>query len=189
MKARFAARTRSTFIFFWNSAHEIMHLFLGFLFYYFIVGYFFPDFKNDKGLLFLALFGSLLPDVDHFFYLFFYGRKKTYTILLKNVLREDGWRAMVKFFRKNHKEQTGLISHNLLTIITLGILTYFSLTDSRVRTFTLLGAMMTHFLMDIADDWIYLGGLNPNWYLRFGRDAKPRKNRKELIVNKVKHSI
>jgi membrane-bound metal-dependent hydrolase YbcI (DUF457 family) len=185
MNARIRTRTRTTATFLWNSAHEITHLILGFLFYYFIVLSFFPEMKSDKSILFLSLLGSLLPDVDHFFYFFLYGRKKEYTVLLKSVLHEEGWREVAKFFRKNHKEQTGLVSHNLLTVATLGIVTYFSFTDHRVMTFTLLGAMMTHFLMDILDDWIYLGGLNPNWYLRFGRDARPRKNRKQAIIKKL----
>lgn len=167
--------------------HHTLHALFGVVFYFYFVEPYFPG--NFQQLFLLAILGSLLPDADHILYFLVYGRKKEYTQMAKAVFREDGIRAFFRFCNTNHKLQTGLVSHNLLTVATLFLFTIIFFVDAQAKSFTLAGAMSVHFLMDMVEDWIYLGGLNPNWYLKFGREPKPRKNRKQQAINKLKEKL
>lgn len=180
MKAKFR-RARLLFFIIWNSLHEITHLIIGYIFYTIAVKTYFPD-SISWFLLFFCLFGSLFPDIDHLLYFFIYGKKKEYAMIVKLIFHQNGFREMYKYIKHNHKKQTYLISHNLLTVIFLGLITWSSFVDRNIYIFTFVGAMITHFLADMVDDLIYLGGLNPNWYLRFGREPRARKKK---IVNRL----
>ena len=61
--------------------------------------------------------------------------------------------------------------HNIYVVIILALMAVIaSFVDWQVGV-VLFGAMVSHYLFDIADDVVQLGGMNPNWK-RWGRPKK-----------------
>lgn len=118
-----------------------------------------------------AVFGSLLPDVDHFIFFFFYGRNDPYSLGVKKFLRERNLAQLSSFMLTGHKQNTNLWSHNLYTTLILVSLAFLSsLLDWKLGV-VLFGSMFLHFVFDILDDLLVLHSLNPNWK-RWGRQKK-----------------
>lgn len=154
----------------WQTRHMAYHVMIGLLWAWFLRerwGEF-----NPKWIITAAI-GSLLPDVDHLYYFLGYGRKDSYTSAVFRYIRGQEWRELFHFLSANHKHNTSLAYHNIYTVV---MLTLFSLIASFFdwqAGVVLFGAMVSHYLFDIADDIVLLGGLNPNWK-RWGRPkARP----------------
>lgn len=149
----------------WHARHEFYHLLLGLVWAWVL-----RERWNEFNLrwIWLSLFGSLLPDGDHLLYFFVYGRRDTYSIMVKTFLRERQWRNVTLFMEHGHKSTTTLVSHNYFVMIfLLGISLASSLVEWRTGVIVF-GAMFIHYAYDIFDDIIKLGSINPNWK-RWGR--------------------
>jgi hypothetical protein len=112
--------------------------------------------------------GSLLPDIEHFFYFFFYGKTHNYTQEIKRLVKDRQWRLLSRFLATGHKHNTFLAFHNFyFMLILVGLSLLSSLYQWRFGVI-LFGAMLIHYLFDVLDDIFQLGTINPNWK-RWGR--------------------
>lgn len=170
-------KIKSAVFYFRITIHETTHVFFGILVFFFAKSFFLdlPWFA-----VFLAGLAGVLPDLDHLLFFFIYGRKKDYTLLVRSILKNDGWRALTNFLRVGHKNQTGLISHNLLSVVILIFLIYYFYEKNLSLPLVFVGGLLSHFVVDIFDDLIVLGALNPNWYFKFGKENR-RKKRNPLL--------
>lgn len=146
--------------------HEFIHLGLGVV-CYFITSHIFPNYSSIT-LLLVALIGSLLPDVDHLFYLFGYGRFDTYAIKFKEQLKL-GLNQAVKYCRQNHKNNCYIVSHNLISLFLALTVFCFALFFNNPILSVLSLSICFHFLFDIFEDILAKNKINPNWFLRFSR--------------------
>ncbi len=149
----------------WHARHEFYHILLGLLWAWFL-----RERWNEFSPRWIgwSVFASLLPDADHLFYFFSYGKRDTYTTQVKILLRTRQWRNLMTFMENGHKQQTGLASHNYYFMaILLGSALLSSFYEWRLGI-VLFGAMIVHYVFDIADDLVMLGHINPNWR-RWGR--------------------
>ena len=118
----------------------------------------------------VAAAGSLIPDFDHIFYFFVYGRNDIYTKQVKSFFKNRQWRILTKFLETGHKKQTRLATHNFYFILFLLIVSFLSLFYDWKAGVVLFGAMLTHYFFDIFDDIVTLGYLNANW-MRFWKPS------------------
>lgn len=149
----------------WHARHNFYHLLLGLVWAWFIREWF-----NELSVkwVFLALFGSMLPDVDHVIYFLTYGKNDWYTVEIKKLLKSKQWRMLSVFMANGHKHNTNLASHNIYFMGLLFGLACLSFFFELRTAVVLLGAMIIHYGFDILDDILLLGTLNPNWK-RWGR--------------------
>ncbi len=149
----------------WHTRHEFYHLLLGLVWAWFL-----REAWNEfnSRWIWLSIFGSLIPDIDHLLYFTFYGKANPYSQIVKEFLKAREWRTLWSYVESGHKYQTQLVSHNfyfMTLLLTLSLGSFFY----EWRTgFVLFGAMLIHYVFDIFDDLIILGSLNPNWK-RWGR--------------------
>lgn len=159
------ARVKGIGFILWHSRHEFYHVLVG-LIWAWVLREMWDEF-NPKWIL-LSVFASLLPDTDHFYYFFTYGRRTTYTRQVKEFLKNHQWRKLTVFLENGHKQNTNLSLHNYYVMaILLGLSLFSTLFDWKVGTI-LFGAMLLHYLFDVFDDLIILGQVNNNWK-RWGR--------------------
>ena len=151
----------------WHSRHEFYHVLIG-LVWAWVLREVWQQF-NSRWVM-VAVVGSLLPDADHLFYFFSYGRKDPYSKQILRFLKERKWRALTVFVESGQKHNTNLSYHNyyFMTIL-FGLATGSMLVDWNAGVI-LFGAMLLHYLFDIGDDIVTLGQINPNWK----RWGKPR---------------
>lgn len=162
------ARIRGIGFIIWHARHEFYHILLGLLWAWFLRERW-QEFNHKW--IWLSLVGSLLPDLDHFFYFLGYGKNDTYTVQIKNFLKNRQWRALTQFIESGHKDNTNLSYHNYYFMIFLFISSILSsLYEWRVGVI-LFGAMLIHYVFDIGDDIIQLGTVNANWK-RWGNGIK-----------------
>lgn len=164
MRRSFASLKGLGFIL-WHARHMAYHVMLGLLWAWFLReqwGQFNPKW------IWTAVVGSLLPDADHLNYFMTYGRRESYTQEIWQLLKTRQWRKLVIFIANGHKYNTNLSYHNIYFagVLLAGALVS-SLFDWEVGVI-LFGAMVFHYLFDIADDIVQLGSINPNWK-RWGR--------------------
>jgi hypothetical protein len=120
-----------------------------------------------------AVIGSVLPDVEHIYYFLGYGRNDSYTGQVIIYLKGREWRNLVHFMATGHKHNTSLAYHNVYTVGFLIIISAAaSFIDWEVGV-VLFGAMVSHYLFDMADDLVQLGAINPNWR-RWGAGRKKK---------------
>ena len=149
----------------WQARHMAYHVMLGLLWAWFL--------RERWGVFNLtwivtAAVGSLLPDVDHIYYFFGYGRRDSYTQQMFGLIRRNEWSRLFHFIATNQKNNTNLSYHNIYVVILLALFAgAASLVDWQTGV-VLFGAMVLHYLFDIADDIVQLGGINSNWK-RWGR--------------------
>jgi len=168
---RYTRRIRGAGYIIWQSKHELFHVLLGVVWAW-ILREAWGEF-NLKWL-FLSIFGSLLPDIDHLVYFFTYGRTNWYSKEVKQLLRSREWRSAAKFISHGHKYNTELMSHNIYVVIFLIISSFFCLILGWRVWVVVIEAMVSHFFFDIIDDYFVLGHLNHNWKRRWRR--KPKNN-------------
>src|SRR3989339_340669 len=162
--------------------HALVGAVLGYIFYYFQPGY---------GLLpslVLGALGAILPDADHLFFIYTYGRKTDYSKNLRFFLRNKELREFQRFAIENHKFNTGIYSHNLVTVlIAVTFFSYFALVQENYGAAIFTLGMISHYSYDIFEDWLLLGRINPNWFLLFKREKinTPLFLKKGLIFAKL----
>ncbi len=159
MKKAFLRLAGAGFIL-WHARHMVYHILLGLAWAWFLRerwGAFRPQW------VWTAVVGSVLPDIDHFFYFFFHGRNDAYTKQIRAFFHTRQWRNLTVFIESGHKQNTSLSTHN---VFIMGIFLSFSLMASVVdweAGVILFGAILGHYVFDIADDMMTLGYVNPNW--------------------------
>lgn len=153
----------------WQARHMAYHVMLGLLWAWYL-----REVWGEFNIVWVitSVIGSLLPDIDHLNYFLGYGRSDSYTQQVFGYIRRQEWRNLFQYIATGHKTNTSLSYHNVYVV---GILVAFvfcaSFVDWQIGV-VLFGAMVSHYLFDIADDFVQLGGINPNWK-RWGR---PKKN-------------
>lgn len=154
----------------WQLKHEMIHVLIGVSLAWFLRELW-GEFSAKH--LYLAIIGSLIPDLDHFIFFFFYGRKDPYSVQVKKFLRRGQFHSLASFLAEGHKENTNLWSHNIYNVglLLAGIFIFYQL-DWKVGII-LFAAMALHFVFDIVDDFVVLGTINPNWK-RWGRPKTGR---------------
>ena len=118
-------------------------------------------------LLMVSVAAAFFPDIDHLFYLFTYGRNSNYSIEARKVLFSGGFLKYIEYAKKNHKNNTGIISHNILSFIFV-ILLIFLVNSNPVWT-AFFVSITFHFFFDMFEDLLFFGKLNGNWWLKFNR--------------------
>jgi len=165
---RTLARVKGLGFILWQARHMAYHVMLGLLWAWYLRerwGEFNPIW------IFTSVVGSVLPDIDHLNYFLGYGRTDTYTQQIFGFIGRHEWRNLFHFISTGHKNNTSLMYHNIYVVILLTLLAVIaSFVDWQVGV-VLFGAMVSHYLFDIADDIVQLGGMNPNWK-RWGRPKK-----------------
>jgi hypothetical protein len=148
--------------------HGQVHLLFGLLAYLICIVFFniSPGFSS----LFIAVIASFLPDIDHLFFYYFYGRNTHYAQTVRSYIQKFQIRKYLDYVQSHHKSNYFILSHNLLTPLGFVLLfIYFIYQNSPdAAVFSLSFAM--HFIFDMAEDLLALGRLNPNWYLKFQRN-------------------
>jgi len=163
------ARLKGLGFILWHARHEFYHVLLGLVWAWFLREIW-QQF-NVRWIT-ISVIGSLVPDIDHFFYFFFYGKKELYTKQIKKLLKNHEWRVLAKFIEGGHKYQTDLATHNFYFIVFLFLLAIGSFFYNWKVGVVLFGAMLTHYLFDVFDDVMMLGYVNVNWK-RWWRPNKP----------------
>jgi hypothetical protein len=120
---------------------------------------------NTKTLLIFFTF-TFVPDLDGISSVFIWQfsnetAKKIIDLLSKFKVREALSLATVE-----HKKLNKLLIHNLVVFPVLCILFVYSIKSGGVLAYTILAAMVTHFLFDIFDDLYQLGHIK-NWLWPF----------------------
>lgn len=152
----------------WQARHMAYHVMLGLLWVWYL--------RELWGVfnaiwIITAVIGSVLPDVDHLNYFLGYGRQDNYTQHVFAFVRRHEWRELFHFLATGHKHNTSLSYHNVYVIALLALFAgAASFVDWQIGV-VLFGAMVSHYLFDIADDIVQLGSINPNWK-RWGRPKK-----------------
>lgn len=152
-----------------NYFHMPVHAFIGA-----VLGYIFIYFQPEYGVIPALLFGAagaVIPDADHLLYIFTYGRKTDYSKVLRSHLKNVKLREFKNFVMDNHKYNTGVYSHNLLTVLIAVIFfCYFAFIQDNYGAAIFTLGMISHYSYDIFEDWLLLGRINPNWFLLFKRE-------------------
>jgi len=166
---RTRAKVRGLGFILWHSRHELVHILLGLVWAWYLREVWQ---QFNPRWIWTAVFGSLLPDVEHIIYFIVNHSKDEYAKLVVISLRQRQWRFLTMYVEKGHKNNTNLRFHNFYILSFLFILTTFALFIDKNAWVVLFGAMITHYLYDIFDDYLTLGYLNTNWR-RWGRSRKP----------------
>lgn len=144
----------------WYTKHELTHVLIG-LVYAWILREVWGEFSLYYGLL--SVIGSLIIDLDHFLYFYVYGRHEPYSIEVRRFLRSGQIGTVFKYWRDNHKENTGLATHNVyfigFFILWCFVASYFDWKAS----IAFFGAIGLHLIFDLGDDLWVKGYLNDNW--------------------------
>jgi hypothetical protein len=159
----------------WHAKHELIHVLLG-LMWAWMLREMWGEFRMIWVLV--AALGSLLPDVDHLLYFFTYGRRDPYTQTVITFFKNKQWRVLITFIEKGHKHNTSLAFHNYYVTVLLAIGCWISLISEWRFTAVLLGAMVSHFVFDIAEDILLLHHVNPNWK-RWGRPLAQKRHMRD----------
>lgn len=168
---RSVARLKGLGFIMWHARHEFYHVLLGLMWAWFL-----RELWQQLNVRFIiiAAVGSLIPDLDHFFYFFFYGRKDMYSQQVKDFFKGREWRILTTYLSTGHKYQTNLVTHNFYFVTFLFFLSIASFFYDWKAGIVLFGSMLTHYLFDIWDDIITLGYVNANWK-RLGTSFHPKK--------------
>ncbi|MFH0750122.1 MAG: metal-dependent hydrolase [Candidatus Gottesmanbacteria bacterium] len=167
---RSIARIKGLGYIFWHARHMVYHVLLGLVWASFLREAW-GEFSWYR--LFLALFGSLIPDIEHLIYFFANGRGDEYSKQVKEFLRAKEWRVLTSFVEQGHKYNTNLSYHNVYFVAFLLILMIVCFMANWEAWIVVLGAMVIHYLFDIFDDYRILGYLNSNWK-RWGNGFKKK---------------
>lgn len=154
------ARVRGLGFILWQARHMAYHVMLGLLWAWIL-----RELWNEFNVRWIitAVIGSLIPDVDHLYYFLGYGRRDTYSQQVFAYLRSHEWRNLFYFLATGHKKNTSLSYHNVYVVALFIVLAVgASFVDWQVGV-VLFGAIVSHYLFDMFDDIVQLGGINPNW--------------------------
>ena len=152
-----------------ENLHMLIHLCFGFL-ASIVVHYLFPDISFGKILL-VASLGSVLPDLDHFLYMFWYGSSTPFSRVAKQHLKNRDIKSFLIFCKSNHKNNTQLYSHNLLVLAATTALFWRAERRDMVLSTVLYLSWCLHYLFDMVEDALFFGIVNPNWMLKFKKES------------------
>lgn len=157
---RSVARLKGLGFILWHARHGFYHVLLGLVWAWFL-----REVWQQFNVRWIAVsvIGSLVPDLDHFYFFLFYGKEDMYTKQIKSFLKNRQWRILTKFLETGHKYQTDLATHNFYFILFLLLLSFGSFFYDWKVGVVLFGAMLTHYLFDVFDDIVTLGYINVNW--------------------------
>lgn len=134
--------------------------------------YLFPDAPLIK-LMAIGIIGGILPDFDHLLFIFIYGRKTEFAKIIKGFLRKYKIKSAISFIKINHKYNTSIYSHNMLSVILAFSLFYYLYNvrdNASLSTFFL--SWFGHYVFDIFEDVLFFKKVNPNWWLKFSKNVK-----------------
>ncbi len=120
-------------------------------------------------LILLSVVGSFLPDVDHLVFIFGYGRKTQHSINSREYMRLGRFNELIVYWKKTHKDNTEIYSHNILFMFLFAGFFWLAFEKDAVGWGVFFLSIAGHFLYDILEDVLFMGKVNPNWYLRFGK--------------------
>lgn len=157
---RSVARIKGLAFIIWHARHEFYHILIGLLWSWFL-----REQWNEFNprWIWISVLASLLPDADHLYYFFTYGKFGQYALSVRTLLKKRQWRALTIFLENGHKYQTNLSLHNYYFMAFLFVLSLISSVVDWEAGVILFGAMVLHYLFDILDDILILGSVNPNW--------------------------
>ena len=167
---RGVARVRGIGFILFHARHEFYHALLGVV-WVFILREIWGEFQMKW--IYLSIFFSLLPDMEHMLYFFSYGKADPYTRQIKQYMKNGHWRMVTVYIENGHKHQTDLSYHNFYVIAFLLVATSLAFFFDKQSWTVVFGAMVIHYLFDVVDDFMMLGKLNPNWK-RWGNGKKNR---------------
>jgi len=149
----------------------LIHVFLGLVCAYIVICVF-PAADLSK-LITVGILGNLIPDVDHLLFFFLYGRKSEYAKIFKSHLKLREFRMAARFIKDNHQNNTGIYSHNILSLM-LSIFLAWYLGESRDRAgfYTFFMSWSSHYVFDMFEDVLFFKKLNPNWFMKFNKIKK-----------------
>ncbi len=165
----------------WHGRHYAYHILIGLLWAW-VVREIFETFSARD--IFVAILGSLLPDLDHLVYWLSWGKHDDYTVKIIELFRTRQWRNFVVFCERSHKHNTSLMTHNIYFMLLISLIAGIAFYFDRRTSLVFLGAMVSHYSFDIFDDIATLGYINSNWK-RWGR-KKPGKNKHGMSAAQVK---
>lgn len=120
--------------------------------------------------LFIAIFSSVLPDLEHVYYLFISkNRHSDYTQQIKTLLKKRQLLALFKLVEHNHKTQTFLLFHHVGVAFIFMLLAIWAFFKQHEFLTIFYGGILSHYAFDIFDDFLILKRLNPNWTRGFKR--------------------
>jgi len=128
--------------------------------------------SNLTNLVFWGVLGSLLPDIDHFLYFYFYGKNTEYSKIVRQYIKDKKVRDLVNYWKFNHKKSNGprLFSHNIVTVLlVLYMFAYFVLVKDTPTSSVIALSFFMHYVFDMGEDVLFMKKLNSNWYLQFKR--------------------
>lgn len=144
----------------------VFHVILGLLWAWFLRDHWMQFSRNSW--MAIAIIGSILPDADHLFYFFTYGKNDVYTRSVFTLFKNGQWRVLTTFLESGHKHNTNLTFHNYYTAMSLTVVCFISFRFDWWAGVILFGSMVTHYAFDMVEDIVLLGHVNPNWK-RWGR--------------------
>jgi len=129
--------------------------------------------SNLNKMLALGFLANILPDIDHLFYFLWYGAKSDYTRTVKKYIADREIKALVAYLKRNHKYNTGIYSHNLMTLLFVLLLFWLAgLTRDSPSLSVVFLSWSLHYMYDIVEDFLFFKEINPNWFLRFNIKRK-----------------
>ncbi len=148
--------------------HFVFHLLFGAIvavYHYNLI----PDVQVFK-LIIVALLGSTVPDIDHLFYIYFYGRTTELAKELRKHIKDKQLRKFVQSVSLNHKNNNYIFSHNIVAVLlALGLAYLFYQYDHDYLS-VFFSAWLFHYIFDICEDILYFGKVNQNWWLKFKKE-------------------
>lgn len=154
------ARLRGAGFILWHARHMIYHIAFGLLWAWFLRQRWH---ELNPTWIWMAVVGSILPDIDHIVYYFGYGKNDAYNNQIKEFLKSHQWRNLTIFIEQGHKQNTNLSFHNIyITFVFIAGSLLASFGDWQAGV-VLFGAICSHYLFDMFDDIVQKGSLNQNW--------------------------
>jgi hypothetical protein len=164
----FVTKARGAAFILWHSRHEFYHILIG-LVWAWVLRELWGTFSWRY--IFASVIASLLPDLEHLFYFFSYGKKMSYREEVVSLFKSRSWRMLVMSLATGHKFNTNLSYHNLYFMSMLLAISIGSFLIEWQIGVIFFGAMVLHYIFDIYDDMVTLGYLNSNWK-RWGRGKR-----------------
>lgn len=144
--------------------HPAQHLLLALTVYLSLV--FFSILPPNSYTFALFTLGTFLIDIDGFFSIILGSTtmrkgKLDQKIIINDLEKEKFFQAGEEIAR-DHKEFNRLFVHNIVGFVVITTIFCLSIINRNQMLIAIVGAILTHFILDIVDDYDKLGHLN-NW--------------------------
>ena len=157
--------------------HHLFHAFFGITIGLGYAYFFAPSYWFVYSLVGAA--ASILPDLEHFFYFFWFGRNDSYAQDVKKHLMRKEFCLAVKYCANNHKTLNGLPLHNIFTPVVLLLFAIPAHQNHLPVLAVICLSLASHYLYDIFEDLVLLGRVNSNWFFKFNVPQPQEKNSKK----------